>query len=127
MRIAALLLAAGSGSRFGTDQPKQFLTLAGKPVLRWAADALIAHVDLLQPVGEAAPIAAALAGLAHLPPVPGGATRQESVRAGLEALAPHAPDIILVHDAARPVIPPGSIADLLAALTQAPEIGRAHV
>jgi 2-C-methyl-D-erythritol 4-phosphate cytidylyltransferase/2-C-methyl-D-erythritol 2,4-cyclodiphosphate synthase len=48
--------------------------------------------------------------------VPGGATRQESVRAGLEALAPHAPDIVLVHDAARPHIPQGTIADLLDAL-----------
>ena len=71
---------------------------------------------LLQPVGEAAPIGAALAGLPHLPPVPGGATRQDSVRAGLEALAPHAPDIVLVHDAARPLIPPDTIPALLAAL-----------
>ncbi len=42
---------------------------------------------MLQPVGETAPIAAALSGIAHLPPVPGGSTRQESVRLGLEALA----------------------------------------
>jgi 2-C-methyl-D-erythritol 4-phosphate cytidylyltransferase / 2-C-methyl-D-erythritol 2,4-cyclodiphosphate synthase len=52
--------------------------------------------------------------------VPGGATRQDSVRAGLEALAPHAPDIVLVHDAARPFIPPGTIPALLAALQQVP-------
>jgi 2-C-methyl-D-erythritol 4-phosphate cytidylyltransferase/2-C-methyl-D-erythritol 2,4-cyclodiphosphate synthase len=116
MRIAAILVAAGSGSRFGADTPKQFLSLAGKPVMRWAADSLADHVDLLQPVGAASPIAAALAGLTYLPAVPGGATRQESVRAGLEALAPHAPDIVLVHDAARPHIPQGTIADLLDAL-----------
>ena len=45
----------------------------------------------------------------RLPTVAGGATRQDSVRAGLEALVPHAPDIVLVHDAARPVIPDGTI------------------
>lgn len=116
MRIAAILVAAGSGSRFGAASPKQFLTLGGRPVIRWAAEALVPHVSLLQPVGDAAPICAALDGLAHLPPVPGGATRQDSVRAGLEALVAHAPDIVLVHDAARPYIPAGTIADLLEAL-----------
>ena len=118
MRCAAILVAAGSGSRFGADTPKQFLVLAGKPVLRHAAEALAAHVVLLQPVGDPEPIDVALAGLDHLPTVPGGATRQDSVRAGLEALAPHAPDIVLVHDAARPFIPPGTVAALLAALQQ---------
>ena len=120
MRIAALLVAAGSGSRFGAEIPKQFLTLAGQPVIRHAARALAAGATLLQPVGEAAAIAAALGEVAHLLPVPGGATRQESVRAGLEALVPHAPDIVLVHDAARPLIPPGTIPALLAALETAP-------
>jgi 2-C-methyl-D-erythritol 4-phosphate cytidylyltransferase/2-C-methyl-D-erythritol 2,4-cyclodiphosphate synthase len=56
----------------------------------------------------------------HLPAVPGGATRQDSVRAGLEALVPHAPDVVLVHDAARPVIPAGTIPALLKALEHAP-------
>lgn len=119
MRAAAILVAAGSGSRFGTDTPKQFLTLAGKPVLRHAAEALAQQVALLQPVGDAAAIDAALAGLDHLPTVPGGLARQDSVRAGLEALAPHAPDIVLVHDAARPCIPPGTVPALFAALEQA--------
>ena len=121
MRIAAILVAAGSGSRFGAETPKQFLTVAGKPVIRHAAEALAIHVSLLQPVGEAASIAAVLEGVAGcLPAVPGGATRQESVRAGLEALVPHAPDVVLVHDAARPVIPEGTIPALLAALAEAP-------
>src|SRR5579875_3548858 len=109
MRIAALLVAAGSGSRFGHEMPKQFLPLLGRPVIRHAAQALAPHVTLLQPVGDAAAIDAALEGIAHLPPVPGGATRQASVRAGLEALAPHAPDIVLVHDAARPCVAPGIV------------------
>ncbi len=120
MRSAAILVAAGSGSRFGADTPKQFLALAGQPVLRHAAAALAAQTDLLQPVGDAARIEAALAGIAHLPTIPGGATRQDSVRAGLDALEPHAPELVLVHDAARPFIPPGTIPALLEALQQAP-------
>jgi 2-C-methyl-D-erythritol 4-phosphate cytidylyltransferase/2-C-methyl-D-erythritol 2,4-cyclodiphosphate synthase len=116
MQIAAILVAAGSGSRFGGAMPKQFTPILGKPVLRWAADALAPHVAAIQPVGDAARIEAALEGLTHLPVVPGGATRQDSVRAGLEALAASAPDIVLVHDAARPHIPPGTIPALLAAL-----------
>ena len=120
MTIAAILVAAGSGSRFGTEIPKQFLRLAGRPVIRHAAKSLACEVDLLQPVGEAGPIEAALQGMAHLPVVPGGTTRQASVRAGLEALVPHAPDLVLVHDAARPLIPAETIPALLAALKQAP-------
>ena len=120
MRVAALLVAAGTGTRFGAEQPKQFVAIAGKPVLRWAAEALAADVDLLQPVGDPAALAKALAGLDILPPVPGGDQRQDSVRAGLDALAPHAPDVVLVHDAARPVIPPGTVAALLQALRDTP-------
>jgi 2-C-methyl-D-erythritol 4-phosphate cytidylyltransferase / 2-C-methyl-D-erythritol 2,4-cyclodiphosphate synthase len=120
MTIAAILVAAGTGNRYGAETPKQFLLLAGRPVIRHAAEALSREVDLLQPVGDAAPILAALRGMACLPAVPGGATRQASVHAGLEALAPYAPDIVLVHDAARPLIPPGTIPALLAALDRAP-------
>ena len=116
MRIAAILVAAGTGSRFGGDTPKQFLRLAGKPVIRHAAEALLPHVMALQPVGDGVAIGAALAGLATLPTVAGGATRQASVAAGLEALAALAPDIVLVHDAARPFLPPGTIPALLEAL-----------
>jgi 2-C-methyl-D-erythritol 4-phosphate cytidylyltransferase / 2-C-methyl-D-erythritol 2,4-cyclodiphosphate synthase len=120
MTIAAILVAAGTGTRYGGETPKQFLPLAGKPVIRHAAEALAREVDLLQPVGEAAPILAALRGMACLPVVAGGVTRQASVLAGLEALAPHAPATVLVHDAARPLIPPGTIPALLAALQRAP-------
>jgi len=116
MKISAILVAGGTGSRFGGATPKQVLHIAGKPVMRHAADAIAPYVDLLQPVGDAAIIGPALDGLPHLPIVPGGAERQDSVRAGLEALAPHAPDIVLVHDAARPIIPTGTIEALLAAL-----------
>ncbi len=120
MRVAAILVAAGSGSRFGAGRPKQYADLAGKPVVRWAADCLLPFVALLQPVGDPALLAAALEGLAHLPVVPGGASRQDSVRAGLEALAPFSPDIVLVHDAARPHVPAHTIPALLAALARVP-------
>jgi 2-C-methyl-D-erythritol 4-phosphate cytidylyltransferase / 2-C-methyl-D-erythritol 2,4-cyclodiphosphate synthase len=115
-RIAALLLAAGNGTRFGAEMPKQFLTLAGSSVLRHAAQRLAAQVDMIQPIGETEPIAAALSGIAHLPPVPGGSTRQESVRFGLEALAAHEPNVVLVHDGCRPFFPAGTIPALLSAL-----------
>jgi 2-C-methyl-D-erythritol 4-phosphate cytidylyltransferase / 2-C-methyl-D-erythritol 2,4-cyclodiphosphate synthase len=120
MRIAAVLVAAGTGTRFGADTPKQFHPLAGRPVIRHAAETLLAHAELLQPVGDREPITHALTSLATLPPVPGGVTRQDSVRAGLEALVVHAPEVVLVHDAARPYIPPGTIAGLLSALQTAP-------
>ncbi len=96
--------------------PKQFALIAGKPVIRWAAEALAPHATLIQPVGEADLIEPALAGLAHLACVPGGATRQESVYNGLEALEAFAPDVVLVHDAARPCVPPLTVPELLAAL-----------
>ncbi|MCC6719498.1 MAG: 2-C-methyl-D-erythritol 4-phosphate cytidylyltransferase, partial [Acetobacteraceae bacterium] len=115
-RIACVLVAAGNGQRFGGGRAKQFLTCAGQPVIRHAAAALAAEGVAIQPVGDGAAISAALAGVAHLPPVAGGASRQDSVRAGLAALAAMAPDIVLVHDAARPFIPPGTIASLVAAL-----------
>jgi 2-C-methyl-D-erythritol 4-phosphate cytidylyltransferase / 2-C-methyl-D-erythritol 2,4-cyclodiphosphate synthase len=127
MRVSALLMAAGRGARFGADMPKQYLPLLGRPVLRHAAEALLRDglVDRILPVcaaGEEARISSLLGGLPALPPVPGGDTRQGSVRAGLEALAAAAPppDGVLVHDAARPVVPAGTVARLLAALETAP-------
>ena len=116
MRIAAILVAAGTGSRFGGDTPKQFITIAGKAVIRHAAEALLPHVAVIQPVGDAEAIAGALDGLPVLAAVPGGDTRQGSVNAGLHALVPHAPDVVLVHDAARPFLPPTTVPALLAAL-----------
>lgn len=122
MRIAALLLAAGTGSRFGGPTPKQFLTLGGRPAIRHSAEALLARVDHLQPVGDAGAIETALAGLAHASPVPGGDTRQSSVRAGLEALAALPadlrPDLVLVHDAARPYLTLALIERVIAALAR---------
>ncbi len=120
MLIAAILVAAGSGQRFGAGRPKQFHHCAGKPVVRWAAERLATVATLLQPVGDADALGEALAGLPHLAVVPGGGTRQDSVRAGLEALAPLAPDVVLIHDAARPFLPADTVPALLAALERHP-------
>lgn len=116
MTIAAILVAAGTGNRFGAATPKQFAVLGGCPVIRHAAQTLADYASLIQPVGEAQALETSLAGIPHLPPVAGGPTRQHSVRNGLEALAPHGPTFVLVHDAARPVIPAGTIPALLAVL-----------
>ena len=124
MRIAALLLAAGTGRRVGA-LPAQFVGLGGRAVVRHAAEALLPHVSLLQPVGEPSLLDQALHGLdagdaVLCRPVPGGATRRHSVQAGLEALdaLPSAarPDLVLVHDGTRPWVPADLIRRVLAAL-----------
>jgi 2-C-methyl-D-erythritol 4-phosphate cytidylyltransferase/2-C-methyl-D-erythritol 2,4-cyclodiphosphate synthase len=125
MRTIALLMAAGRGSRFGGETPKQYLPLLGRPVLRHAAESLLREggVDAILPVvpaGEEHAVAAMLAGLPTLTPVAGAETRQASVRAGLEALAADPPDFVLVHDGARPVVPPGTVAALRVALADHP-------
>ncbi|WP_339078104.1 2-C-methyl-D-erythritol 2,4-cyclodiphosphate synthase [Acetobacter sp. AC2005] len=128
MRVAAILLAAGTGSRYaattGSSIPKQYVLLAGQPVIRHAAQALLPHVTFIQPVGDPASLNEALEGLKILPPVAGGETRQASVRAGLEALdkLPEAekPDIVLVHDGARPYVTAQVIGNVVSALEQHP-------
>jgi len=106
--IAALIVAAGQGLRAGGAVPKQFQPLLGVPVLRRSAMAFeMPEIGLLQIVTSAdkqTETGSVLEGIAHLPFAIGGATRQESVRNGLEALAPHKPDFVLVHDAARPLV-----------------------
>lgn len=113
MKVAAVLVAAGSGIRFGSETPKQFMMIGNKPVVRHAAERLMRHVSLLQPVGDPQLLGAALHGLPFRGVVAGGASRQESVRNGLEALAADAPDYVLVHDAARPFFPEETIPALL--------------
>jgi 2-C-methyl-D-erythritol 4-phosphate cytidylyltransferase/2-C-methyl-D-erythritol 2,4-cyclodiphosphate synthase len=118
-RIAALIVGAGSGSRLGAARPKQYLPLVGISVIRRALDAFEGLALFVQPVigaGQEAEYRAATKGLYLLPPVTGGATRAESVRAGLEALASHEPDYVLIHDAARPLVSQGLIARVIAAL-----------
>src|SRR5690348_1514650 len=107
IRVAAVVVAAGRGTRSGLDYPKQYKAMGGVPMVRASLAAFTRHpqVDLVLPVihpDDGARFAAAAAGLALAPPVSGAATRQGSVRAGLEALKDAAPAIVLVHDAARP-------------------------
>ena len=116
-RIAVLIVAAGKGERAGTELPKQYERLAGKPMLRRTVEAFTGYpVQVVIGAGQHELAAAALAGLDIPAPVTGGATRQESVRLGLDALATDAPDFVLIHDAARPLVSRKVIADVVAAL-----------
>lgn len=110
MTVAALIVAAGRGVRAGGPVPKQYQLLAGRPVLahclaRFAGVTGIDHVRVVIAAEDGPAYAEATAGFDLAPPVIGGATRQASVRAGLEALAPVAPTKVLIHDAARPLVP----------------------
>src|SRR5579875_3648254 len=108
--VAAVIVAAGRGERAGGDIPKQYRRIAGEPVIRPALAAFLGHpqISAVQPVihvQDEAFFRAATAGLERLrPAVCGGATRQASVRAGLEALRDSAPEVVLIHDAARPFL-----------------------
>src|ERR1700722_3348356 len=104
-RIAVLIVAAGKGARAGIELPKQYERLGGVPMLRRTVQAFGGYpVQVVIGPGQEALAAGVLAGLDLPASVPGGATRQESVRLGLEALAKDAPDFVLIHDAARPLI-----------------------
>jgi 2-C-methyl-D-erythritol 4-phosphate cytidylyltransferase/2-C-methyl-D-erythritol 2,4-cyclodiphosphate synthase len=109
-KVAAIIVAAGRGERAGGGVPKQYRDIAGEPMIRPTLSAFLnhPHIDVVLPVihpGDDGIYRESIAGLAKLPPpVPGGATRQASVRAGLEALAASAPELVLIHDAARPFL-----------------------
>jgi len=118
MATTALIVAAGKGERAGGGMPKQFRLLGGKSVLRWAVESLIGHpavqsTRIVIAEGQQANAAVALEGLDVGDFITGGATRADSVRAGLAAI--HG-DAVLVHDAARPFCPPPVIDRLIAAL-----------
>jgi 2-C-methyl-D-erythritol 4-phosphate cytidylyltransferase/2-C-methyl-D-erythritol 2,4-cyclodiphosphate synthase len=104
--------------------PKSYRQLAGEPLIRISLRLFSGHheIGLVQPVIHADDAAlyetAATARMDVLAPVNGGATRQASVRAGLEALVPHRPDIVLVHDAARPFASPALISRAIAVAAQ---------
>jgi 2-C-methyl-D-erythritol 4-phosphate cytidylyltransferase/2-C-methyl-D-erythritol 2,4-cyclodiphosphate synthase len=109
VKVAALVVAAGRGVRAGGHLPKQYRKDLGEPVVRSALAAFANHPDVsrVQPVihrDDDDLYDSAIKGLALLPPAYGAETRQGSVRAGLEALLPHAPEAVLVHDAARPFV-----------------------
>ena len=121
MTTTALIVAAGKGLRAGGELPKQYRHVGGAPLLRHAAQRLLAHpgidaVCVIINPDDRALYDAAIAGLGLPEPIPGGATRQDSARAGLEALAAAPPDLVMVHDAARAFVPHSVLDALLAAL-----------
>jgi len=119
--VAAVIVAAGRGYRAGGEIPKQYRMIAGTPAIRPTLSAFCNHpeVDVVQPVIHPADndlFGVASHGLGKLAePVAGGAMRQNSVHAGLEALKACAPDIVLIHDAARPFLSGGLISRAIAA------------
>ena len=121
MDFTAVIVAAGSGARAGGA--KQWRRLAGKPIARWSLEAFLAagarHVVIVIPAGDEPAAAAAFAGLDHWSAIAGGAERFDSVRAGLDVLAPLEPATVLIHDAARPFVTKAMIQSLLKALGEA--------
>lgn len=117
MEIAAIIVAAGRGTRAGGDVPKQWRSLAGQRVADWTVSAFAAHprigriVVVLHPddMGQAE-------GFTDAQIATGGATRHASVAAGLEALAGDPPDGVLIHDVARPLVSPALIDRVIEAL-----------
>jgi len=115
-RIAILIVAAGKGERTGRAGPKQYEFLAGRPMLRRTADAFSGWpLRVVIGPGQDALYRVAM-GADAPPPITGGARRQDSVRLGLEALAKDAPDFVLIHDAARPLVCRAVIERTIAAL-----------
>ncbi len=121
--FAAVVVAAGQGRRAGGPVPKQYRPFEGRPLIWWSLSSLAA----CERIG---PILAvidprhrslheeAVAGLDLLPPVNGGATRQESVLRGLQALHRHDPDFVFIHDAARPFVSSRLVGDLIRVLEE---------
>lgn len=127
MQTAALIVAAGRGTRLGGELPKQYLLLDGEPVLRRTVSAFLAHPRIDQVLvvigaGQQDLYDQALSGLDLLPPVVGGETRQQSVAAGLAALAGSAPTHVLIHDAARALIDDALISRVCDALESSPAV-----
>ena len=129
MNVAVLIVAAGRGSRAAdaanpAAAPKQYATLGGRSVLAhsiatFAAHSQIARILVAIHPDDAALYCASLGGQASaklLPPVFGGATRQESVRLGLAGLEAATPDVVLIHDAARPFVSADTIDRVLGAI-----------
>jgi len=116
VRGSGVILAAGRGVRFGGG--KAFVTLHGRPLLRWCADAFgasgaVEELVVVARPGEGGQVAEALAGLPFpLRVVPGGERRQDSARAGVEAARG---EYVLVHDVARPLVTPDLIRRVFAA------------
>lgn len=125
MNVTALIVCAGRGTRMGPGAPKQYRRLGTMAVLRHTALAFLSHpgitdVAVVIHAEDRALYEEATRGLALRPPVIGGATRDGSVRLGLEALATDTPpDRVLIHDGVRPFVTAETIAATIAALDTA--------
>jgi 2-C-methyl-D-erythritol 4-phosphate cytidylyltransferase len=117
--VTAVIAAAGSGERLGAGGPKAFVPLGGRPMIAWSLDAclaceVVAGVVVAVPGGHAH----GLDGIERVVTVDGGSTRAESVA---NALAAVETDLVAIHDAARPLLTPKLIEDLVAVLAAEPE------
>ena len=121
-QVIVLVAAAGRGIRAGGGCPKQFRTLAGKPLIRWTIEALHAcpNIDVIIPIIPAEYKDLCQSILCDLnkvtPPIIGGDSRQQSIKAGLSSLVVKDYDLILIHDAARPFISQSIISDIITSL-----------
>lgn len=122
--IAQILVAAGKGARIGGDIPKQYRKIGGKAVLRRTLEAVRAVPrisEIIIVVTESDPyISKLIADMKNIRVVTGGATRTASVKAGLAALSKTPPDLVLIHDGARPFVSPLVINSVIDALSKAP-------
>ena len=119
--VMALVVAGGRGTRLGGPMPKQYQSLAGIPVLRHALLAFCHHpainaVATVIGAEDQELYDQAAQGLELLPPIVGGDSRQQSVLNGLRGLAPLTPDLVLIHDGARPFVSATVINNVLAGL-----------
>jgi 2-C-methyl-D-erythritol 4-phosphate cytidylyltransferase len=129
MRISAIIAAAGAGRRFGGTTPKQFSLLDGRPILFWSMKALMGYDEIRElviaaPAAEVEAAGSIMNGFQCEVPVkiiPGGQTRQESVKLGLAATDPNN-EWVAVHDAARPFV---TAAQVEAVCLMAQEVGAA--
>ena len=118
--MTAIIAAAGSGERLGAGGPKAFVPLGGRPMIAWSLDACLACGSV------AGVVVAAPAGYEHglgdlqsVQVVDGGATRAESVANALAAITT---EYVAIHDAARPLVTPELLTDLVSVLAADPDV-----
>jgi 2-C-methyl-D-erythritol 4-phosphate cytidylyltransferase/2-C-methyl-D-erythritol 2,4-cyclodiphosphate synthase len=125
-KIGVIIVAGGSGSRFGAEIPKQYMQLAGKPILQHSIEAFSGFADFIQVVIRREDVevfkqienALKDFGMQILPPIFGAATRQGSVKNGLISLEKVGCDVVLIHDAARPLVSTEVIENVLNGVAQ---------
>ena len=123
MAYRVVIVAAGSGERAGPGGPKQWRQVGGRAVARWSLKTFLDHgaaqVVVVVPNGDEARAVQAFWGLSGWSLVAGGATRTDSVKAGLAALEGGDGDVVMIHDAARPFVTEAHIEALIGALDDA--------